>query len=65
MSNKQSSQFVRICYDDRRKFPWVVVWGKGGKDCEWCSCRARAAALEEAIKLRGVCEAFNKWVADS
>ena len=48
-------QFIRVLYDDRRRFPWVVAWGI---DRDWCSCRTRDAAQDEAAKLRELCRCF-------
>jgi hypothetical protein len=56
--SQESLRFVRVNYDDRRRFPWVVLWGDNH---EWCSCRSRDHALDEASKLRGVCEVFYDW----
>lgn len=48
-----SYRFIRVIYDARRKFPWVVVWGSGRI---WCSFGSQNAALDEAARLREVCD---------
>ncbi len=43
--------YVRVVYDDRRKFPWVVVYAGGDV---WASFRSREAALQAVDKLMDV-----------
>ena len=59
MPSSESLRFVRVVYDDRSMFPWVVVWGE---DHEWCSCRTMDCAEDKASWLRGVCGVFHEWV---
>ena len=47
----------RIIYDDRRDFPWVIVYGY---DHEWGAFRTRKGALrelEQLLHLLGNCHA--------
>jgi len=60
MPSQESLQFVRVVYDDRYKFPWVVIWGY---DHVWCRCRSREAAIDSVSELRGVCDVFREWAA--
>jgi len=60
MPSGESMRFIRVNYDDSRKFPWVVMWGA---DHEWCSCRTLRHADYVASELRGVCDVFCEWKA--
>jgi hypothetical protein len=60
MPTDLSLRFVRVTYDDRRKFPWVVMWGE---DHEWANYRTHLAAQDEASRLRDICDVFHEWAS--
>ena len=58
MPSDDAIRFVRVFYDDRREFPWVIRWGI---DHDWKSCRTKEHADELARELQQICENFAEW----
>jgi (2Fe-2S) ferredoxin len=46
---------VRCIYDDRKKFPWVIVYGDGKV---WATFRSREAAMRVVKKLLDVISTY-------
>ena len=59
MPSENATRFVRVKYDDRREFPWVIVWGI---DHVWKSCRTNEHADELAKGLQDICDNFDDWL---
>ena len=53
-----AKRFVRVNYDDSRKFPWLIKWGENH---EWGSYRCREAALKAANNLQVLCDIFFEY----
>jgi hypothetical protein len=59
VTSEAAKRFVRVWYDDSRRFPWVLSWGE---DHEVASFRTREAAVRRGNDLQVMCDVFHDWM---
>lgn len=57
MASLEATQFIRLMYDDRKKFPWIVLCNGVPER----ACRDREAATWRIKYLRNLIDEFAEW----